>query len=105
MSNSEPVVAGRFKKGDDPSRHKGGRKSKEAIQLSTALLNALTDEGKKEEQFKKLAETIWRKALAGQSWAVEIILDIFLGKATQPIEGDLSITLKRIITDERPPEG
>jgi len=105
--NSQAVNADKshlFQKGDDPRRHKGGRKSKEAIALSTALLNALTEEGKKDEKFKKLAEKIWEKALAGHPWAVEIVLDRFLGKAAQPIEGDISITVNRITTDERPPE-
>ena len=104
MNNSEAGRAGQFKRGNDPRRHKGGRKSKEAIELSTALLNALTEEGKKEEKFKQLAETIWKKALAGHPWAVEIVLDRFLGKAAQPIEGDINITLRRVITDERPKE-
>lgn len=103
-NNSEAGNAGQFKRGDDPRRHKGGRKSREAIELSAALLNALTEEGNKEDNFKKLAEKIWQRALAGQSWAIDIILDRFLGKAAQPIEGDLNITLKRIITDERPKE-
>ena len=84
--NSEAGRAGQFKKGDDPRRHKGGRKSREAIELSTALLNALTDEGKKRDNFKKLAEKIWNRAIAGQPWAVDVILDRFLGKATQSIE-------------------
>lgn len=93
----EPGVAGRFKRGDDPRRNKNGRKSKAAIQMSQALMNALTAEGEKDEKFKKLATKIWEKALQGQPWAVEMIFDRLIGKVTQPVKHNGDINAKLII--------
>jgi hypothetical protein len=73
--SSTPGVSGRFKKGDDPRRNKGAR-CKEAQSFAVRFANALATGGDP----AGLAALLWTKALKGQPWAIEIILDRAVGK-------------------------
>ena len=87
-----------FQKGDDPRRNKGA-KSQEAQSFAVNFANALATGGDP----KALSALLWEKALRGQPWAVEILLDRLIGKpkenegqprqitvlyASDPIPGD-----------------
>ena len=66
---------GRFKPGADPRRNPGGR-CKEALSFGHRFSTALAQGGDP----KALADLLWDKALKGQSWAIDIVLDRLIGK-------------------------
>jgi len=76
-----------FQKGDDPRRNKQGARSKEAQSFAERFANALASGGDP----KALAALLWEKALKGQPWAVEILLDRLIGKVSQPVSGGLTV--------------
>ena len=93
MADSNTGRAGRFKKGEDPRRNKHGQKSKAAVEFGAAFAKALAEQGSPD----KLAKMLWEKALYGQSWAVDIILDRLVGKVAQPIEGEIQANVAFIM--------
>ena len=76
MTASASGKPGVFKKGDDPRRNMTGARSKEALAFAQNFANALAKGGDPRD----LADMLWEKALRGQSWAVEILLDRLIGK-------------------------
>ncbi len=74
MNNSKPGKP--FQRGDDSRRHLAGRKCKDAIAFSQDFNRALAEGGDP----SALAALLWRRALAGHAWAIEILLDRLLGK-------------------------
>ena len=98
MTDSCSGKPGRFKKGDDPRRNKRGARSKEAQSFAERFANALAKGGEPQD----LSEMLWEKALKGQSWAVEILLDRLIGKVVQPIDGKLSHSGSVIFMMPRP---
>lgn len=102
--NSKAGVAGKlprkgqFQKGADPRRHKDGSKSRAAVEFSKNLRQLLVKEG---EEVKKgqvgeqtvrlknvewLVKSVWRKAIAGEAWAVTFIAERVEGKISQPVD-------------------
>lgn len=71
-----PERPGAFKKGDDPRRHMGGAKTTEAQSFAVNFANALASGGDP----KALADLLWDKAMKGQQWAIDIVLDRLIGK-------------------------
>jgi len=98
---------GQFKKGVDPRRHMNGSKSKTVVEFNRNLRELLVEEGEKEwtgvidnekAKLKKvewLIKSIWKKAIEGESWAVNFIADRVEGKITQPIglEGQIDAVI------------
>lgn len=66
---------GTFRKGDDPRRNKGN-KCAEAKSFGIRFSDALSKGGDP----KALADLLWEKALKGQPWAIDIVLDRLIGK-------------------------
>lgn len=89
---TEAVNRGRFQKGSDPRRSLTGGKTVEAHSFGRLFVNALATKGDP----AKLAEVLWEKAMKGQPWAVEMVLDRLLGKVSQPIEGAHEVIYKVI---------
>ena len=86
-----------FKKGHDPRRNKNGSKSKAVVAFNKTLRELLVAEG---EQIQKgtigettiklkkvewLVKSIWKKAIEGESWAVNFIAERVEGKVEQPV--------------------
>lgn len=94
MTNT-PGRPGTFQKGEDPRRHKGGAKTKEAQSFAVLFANALASGGDP----KALASVLWDKAMKGQPWAVEMIMDRLLGKVTQPTDNAHEV-IYRVIYDK-----
>jgi hypothetical protein len=87
-----------FQKGDDPRRNKQGARSKEAQSFAERFANSLASGGDP----KDLAAILWEKALKGQPWAVEVLLDRLIGKVTQPISGDMKVSGQVLFIMPRP---
>ena len=100
-----------FKKGD-PRINKNGQISNKRIGFNKALRELIIDEGEKKAQGKGekgkivnlkkvewLVKSVWQKAIAGESWAVQFISEKVEGKVTQPFEGTLTAMLS--MTDMR----
>ncbi len=68
-----------FKPGDDPRRHMSGRKSADAIAFAQEFNRALADGGNP----RALAALIWKRAMKGQPYAIDVILDRLLGPVTK----------------------
>jgi hypothetical protein len=71
-----------FKPGSDPRRHLAGRKCRDAIAFSQEFSRVLAERGDP----VALAALLWRRALAGRPWAIEIILDRLMGKPTMAVK-------------------
>jgi len=88
-----------FKPGSDPRRHMAGRKCKDAIAFGQEFNRALAGGGDP----TALAALLWRRALAGRPWAIELILDRLLGKlSTMTILPQGPPTIYRIVYAEDP---
>jgi hypothetical protein len=94
MTDSKAVRPGQFKKGD-PRINKNGRKSKGAIAFGAAFARALANSG----DAQALADLLWERALRGQPWAVDALLDRLIGKVTQPIDAEHNV-LYRVIYEK-----
>ena len=113
--NSKAVKAAKrgkpFKKGDDSRRHMNGSKSRAAVEFNKNLRELLVEEGEKEQtghlgentlKLKKvewLVKSVWKKAIDGESWAVNFIADRVEGKITQPI--DMSGQIEAVILSDK----
>ncbi len=91
IRHSKPAIAAKrgrpFQVGEDPRRHKFGRKSLCRAAFIARLNNALTGgEGPPEE----LAQVLWKHARAGRPWAISELLDRICGRPTQPLEPSLA---------------
>ena len=64
-----------FQPGDDPRRHMSGRKCADAIAFSQAFTRALADGGNPEA----LARLIWKRAMKGNPYAIDVVLDRLIG--------------------------
>ena len=86
-----------FKKGHDPRRNKNGSKSKAVVAFNKTLRELLVAEG---EQIQKgtigettiklkkvewLVKSVWKKAIDGESWAVNFIAERVEGRIIQPV--------------------
>ena len=93
-----------FKK-DDPRIWKGGQKNKAAVAFHKQLRELIVKEGEKKAKGKGekgdivnlkkvewLVISVWQKAIAGESWAVQFIAERVEGRVVQPVEGPLSIS-------------
>ena len=73
---AKPRNIGRpFQPGDDPRRHMSGRKCADAIAFSQAFARALAEGGDP----KALAENIWKSAMKGNPFSIDVILDRLIG--------------------------
>jgi len=109
--------SGMFKK-NDPRINRKGMMSKKRLIFNRTLRELIIEEGEAIEmgkigdqiiRLKKvqwLVKSIWRLAIQGESWAANFIAERTEGKVTQRIGGDvnLSVTVKKIISDERSEE-
>ena len=102
---------------DDPRLHRAGQTSKKKLRWNKTISELIAAEGEKiqkgtigENTFKLkkvewLVKSLWKKAIDGESWAVNTILERTEGKVTQPIDhGEIKLTLARVITSDRPEE-
>jgi hypothetical protein len=71
-----------FKAGPDPRRHLAGRKCRDALAFGQEFSRVLAEGGDP----KALAELLWKRALAGRPWAIEIILDRLMGKPSLAVK-------------------
>lgn len=103
-AGDRPHRPGTFKKGD-PRINKNGQISNKRLGFNKALRELIIDEGEKKAQGKGekgkivnlkkvewLVKSVWQKAIAGESWAVQFISEKVEGKVVQPIEGNLGIS-------------
>ena len=70
-----------FQRGDDPRRHKGGSRPKSAVEFTQAFTRAIAEHG----DVEALASTLWARALKGDHFAVDTILERTIGKPVQAI--------------------
>lgn len=68
-----------FQPGDDPRRHMSGRKCADAIAFAQEFNRALAEGGDP----RALASLIWKRAMKGQPYAIDVILDRLLGPVTK----------------------
>ena len=95
-----------FRKGPDSRRWKHGQKSKAAVATTRDIQQWLSIVG--EEIYEEgrtynecLVRKLWEKAVKGDMQAVTIVLERILGKAPQPLSGDLNIKAKLSMADLR----
>ena len=87
---------------NDPRIGKTSRLSTAAAVYAMRYKNRVADRIAPE----KLGDIVADAASRGRVWAIQMLHDDMVGKATQPIGGDvnLSVTVKKIISDERSEE-
>jgi len=93
----EAAKAHCFKKGDDPRRWKHGQKSKAAVAVTRDIQQWLSVVGEEIYEAGKtynecLVRKLWERAVKGDMQATTIVLERILGKAPQPLSGNLNIT-------------
>jgi len=102
---------------DDPRNNTAGQTSKKKLRWNKTISELIAAEGEKlqkgtigENTFKLkkvewLVKSLWKKAIDGEAWAVNTILERTEGKVTQPIDhGEIKLILARVITSDRPEE-
>ena len=117
MTTRKAGNAGQFKKGDDPRRHMDGSKSKEAVAFSKTLRALLVEEGEaitravdkdgnivEKRKVEFLVLSVWKKAIEGESWAVNFIAERTEGKVAQQIGIDGNLGLTYLISEKVLPE-
>ena len=117
MKTRKAGNAGQFKKGDDPRRHMDGSKSKEAVAFSKTLRALLVEEGEaitravdkdgnivEKRKVEFLVKSVWKKAIEGESWAVNFIAERTEGKVAQQIGIDGNLGLTYLISEKVLPE-
>ena len=94
-----------FVKGD-PRCNRNGQISKERLEFNKSLRELLVSEGEAEwegvfnnekiklKKVEWLVKSVWKKAIEGESWAVNFIAERIEGKVTQPIEGKIEHEMK-----------
>jgi len=88
-----------FQKGDDPRRHLHGSKCKDAVSFGAEFNRELSSGGDP----AALAALLWKRALAGHAWAIEMILDRLIGRPTLSVNlGPKEPTIYRIVYAEDP---
>ena len=118
MSNSNAGSAvkeprkGQFQKGDDPRRNTNGQVSKKRLEFNKTIRDLLIEEGEIIQQgtlgeevvrLKKvewLMKSVWKKAIEGESWAVNFIAERTEGKVSQNIDIYGNMDLTYIISDK-----
>ena len=88
-----------FKKGPNPLRWRHGQKSKEVVKISRDIqqwLSVIGEELNKDGKThaEAVARKLWERSEKGDMRAIEIVLERLLGKAVQPLSGDLNVNAK-----------
>lgn len=88
-----------FQKGPNPLRWMHGQKSKAVVKVSRDIQQWLAMVGDEiyeagQTYSETLARKLWNRAVKGDMRAADIVLERLLGKALQPVSGDLNINAK-----------
>lgn len=91
-----------FKKGFDERRWTHGQKSKEAVKVSRDIQQWLSVVGEEiceagQTYAEALARKLWDRGIKGDMRAAEIVLERLLGKAVQPVSGEIAHTVQFIM--------